>query len=182
MTRLLVCPPTHFGVEYVINPWMAGNVGAASQANAMRQWDALVEILEDHADVYAIEPEPGLPDMCFAANGGLVLDETFLPSTFGVAQRGRGVGLVPGLGRSRRIRDRRRCRCIAVRRRRAMRFGGLPKATADRCCGRATACARVSRRIGHSPRSYGLPWFLCGSSTSASTTSIPASYRCPTVG
>ena len=87
MTRLLVCPPTHFGVEYVINPWMAGNIGAASQANAMRQWDELVEILEDHADVYAIEPEPGLPDMCFAANGGLVLDETFLPSTFGVAQR-----------------------------------------------------------------------------------------------
>ena len=87
MTRLLVCPPTHFGVEYVINPWMAGNVGAASQANAMRQWDELVAILEDHADVYAIDPEPGLPDMCFAANGGLVLDEAFLPSAFGVAQR-----------------------------------------------------------------------------------------------
>ena len=87
MTRLLVCPPTHFGVEYVINPWMAGNIGAASQANAMRQWDELVEILENHADVYAIEPAPGLPDMCFAANGGLVLDETFVPSTFGVVQR-----------------------------------------------------------------------------------------------
>ena len=87
MTRLLVCPPIHFGVEYVINPWMAGNVGAASQANAMRQWDTLMAILEDHADVYAIEPEAGLPDMCFAANGGLVLDETFVPSTFSVAQR-----------------------------------------------------------------------------------------------
>ena len=87
MTRLLVCPPIHFGVEYVINPWMAGNVGAASQANAMRQWDALISLLEDHADVYAIEPEAGLPDMCFAANGGLVLDETFVPSTFSVAQR-----------------------------------------------------------------------------------------------
>ena len=87
MTRLLVCPPTHFGVEYVINPWMAGDVGAASQANAMRQWDMLISILEDHADVYAIEPQAGLPDMCFAANGGLVLDETFVASTFSVAQR-----------------------------------------------------------------------------------------------
>lgn len=87
MTRLLVCPPTHFGVEYVINPWMAGNVGATSQANAMRQWDALIAILEDHAEVYAIEPEAGLPDMCFAANGGLVLDEAFVPSTFSVVQR-----------------------------------------------------------------------------------------------
>ena len=51
MTRLLVCPPTYYGVEYVINPWMAGNVGEASQPNAMRQWDALVAILEDHAEV-----------------------------------------------------------------------------------------------------------------------------------
>ena len=87
MTRLLVCPPTYFGVEYVINPWMAGNVGEASQTTAMRQWDALVSILEDHADVYGAEPQPGLPDMCFAANGGLVLDETFVPATFSVAQR-----------------------------------------------------------------------------------------------
>ncbi|MDE0420250.1 MAG: TIGR00300 family protein [Gammaproteobacteria bacterium] len=87
MTRLLVCPPTYFGVEYVINPWMAGNVGEASQSNAMRQWDALVAILEDHADVYGTEPRAGLPDMCFAANGGLVLDETFVPATFSVAQR-----------------------------------------------------------------------------------------------
>ena len=34
VTRVLVCPPTHFGVEYVINPWMAGNVGAASSGTA----------------------------------------------------------------------------------------------------------------------------------------------------
>ena len=87
MTRLLVCPPTFFGVEYVINPWMAGNVGEASRTTAMRQWEALVSILEDHADVYGAEPQAGLPDMCFAANGGLVLDETFVPATFGVVQR-----------------------------------------------------------------------------------------------
>ena len=93
MTRLLVCPPTYFGVEYVINPWMAGNIGAASQPNAMRQWDSLVSILEDHADVLAIEPQPGLPDMCFAANGGFVLDHTFMPARFSVVQREPEVGL-----------------------------------------------------------------------------------------
>ena len=87
MTRVLVCPPEHFGVEYVINPWMAGNVGAASPIAAGRQWEALVRILEDHADVTAIEPTSGLPDMCFAANGGFVLDGAFVPSVFSVAQR-----------------------------------------------------------------------------------------------
>jgi len=90
---MLVCPPTHFGVEYVINPWMTGNVGAASPTTAMRQWEALVAILEDHGDVSAIEPGPGLPDMCFAANAGLVLDGTFVPSTFSVAQRVPETGL-----------------------------------------------------------------------------------------
>ena len=87
MARVLVCPPTHFGVEYVINPWMAGNVGAASAARARRQWDALVRILEGVADVAVIEPGPGLPDMCFAANGGFVLDGRFVPATFSVSQR-----------------------------------------------------------------------------------------------
>lgn len=87
MTRVLVCPPTHFGVEYVINPWMAGNVGTATSTRARRQWDALVGILEEHAEVTAIDPVSGLPDMCFAANAGLILDGTFVPSTFSVAQR-----------------------------------------------------------------------------------------------
>ncbi len=87
MTRVLVCPPEHFGVEYVINPWMAGNVGAVSPLTARRQWDALVRILEDHANVSSIEPASGLPDMCFAANGGFVLDGTFVPAAFSVAQR-----------------------------------------------------------------------------------------------
>ena len=87
MKRLLVCAPTYFGVEYVINPWMSGNIGAASTAVARRQWEALVSILEDHAVVSTLEPQPGLPDMCFAANGGLVLEDRFVPSTFSVAQR-----------------------------------------------------------------------------------------------
>ena len=87
MPRVLVCPPTHFGVEYVINPWMAGQVGAASRTKAAKQWDALVAILEKVADVRAIEPGPGLPDMCFTANGGFVLGDTFVATRFAVSQR-----------------------------------------------------------------------------------------------
>ena len=87
MTRVLICPPTHFGVEYVINPWMSGQVGAASRPLAQQQWDALVETLRAVADVSVIEPGPGLPDMCFAANGGLVLGNTFVPPNFAVSQR-----------------------------------------------------------------------------------------------
>lgn len=87
MSRLLVCPPSHFGVEYVINPWMAGNVGGASAATAQTQWDALIGILERLCDVERIDPVPGLPDMCFAANGGFVLDNTFVPAVFSVRQR-----------------------------------------------------------------------------------------------
>ena len=87
MTRVLVCAPTHFGVEYVINPWMAGNVGAASAHRARQQWDALVAILGDLAEVACIEAAPGLPDMCFAANGGFALDGRFVPATFSVSQR-----------------------------------------------------------------------------------------------
>lgn len=87
MTRILVCPPTHFGVEYVINPWMAGNVGAASDTVARQQWQALIEILKDIAEVTEIEPAPGLPDMCFAANGGLILEDVFVPPVFRVRQR-----------------------------------------------------------------------------------------------
>ena len=87
MTRVLICPPTHFGVEYVINPWMSGQVGAASRSLAQQQWDGLVANLREIADVSAIDPGPGLPDMCFAANGGFVLGNAFVPSNFAVSQR-----------------------------------------------------------------------------------------------
>ena len=82
-----MCPPTFYGVEYVINPWMTGHVGDASQLVAERQWNALVSILDNLGNVSIIEPRPGLPDMCFAANGGLALDDTFVPVAFSVTQR-----------------------------------------------------------------------------------------------
>lgn len=92
--RIAMCPPTHFGVEYVINPWMTGNVGAVDTAAAGRQWEALHRILSERAQVTLLEPAPHLPDMCFVANAGLVLEDRVVPSVFRVTQRAPEVPIV----------------------------------------------------------------------------------------
>jgi len=79
--------PAQFGVEYVINPWMEGQVGRASRETAMRQWQALHEILRGLTTVVVQPAAPHLPDMCFVANAGIVLGELFVPSVFRVPQR-----------------------------------------------------------------------------------------------
>lgn len=78
--RFLMCPPHHFGVSYSINPWMDFNIGQVSAALAMRQWDALHASLRQFADVQLLQPEPGLPDMVFTSNAGLVLDACAIPA------------------------------------------------------------------------------------------------------
>ncbi len=67
----LMCPPTLYDVDYVINPWMAGNVHASSRTRAAEQWQHLYEAVSKIANVELIEPEPGSPDMVFTANAGL---------------------------------------------------------------------------------------------------------------
>ncbi len=68
-----MCAPAHYGVEYVINPWMAGNVHRVAQGNAIKQWEELRGRPTSLGDVELLEPAPGLPDMVFTANGGFVL-------------------------------------------------------------------------------------------------------------
>ncbi len=85
--RVLMCEPTHFGVEYVINPWMQGQVGHASASRARSQWQTLRSMIEEVAEVELIPPGPGLPDMCFTANGGMVFGTRFVPARFRVGQR-----------------------------------------------------------------------------------------------
>jgi N-dimethylarginine dimethylaminohydrolase len=67
----LMCPPTLYDVDYVINPWMAGNVHASSRTRAAEQWRSLHEAVSKIANVDVIQPEPGSPDMVFTANAGL---------------------------------------------------------------------------------------------------------------
>ncbi|MCX7718759.1 MAG: TIGR00300 family protein [Candidatus Sumerlaeaceae bacterium] len=87
MMRYLMCRPDFFGVEYVINPWMDGNVGRARAEEARRQWEGLHALVSARAEVSLIAPASGLPDMPFTANGGLVAGDIFVPSRFFYAQR-----------------------------------------------------------------------------------------------
>jgi N-dimethylarginine dimethylaminohydrolase len=69
--------PTHFAVEYAINPWM-DIATTVDTALAVRQWEHLVDTYRSLGHtVELVEPIPGLPDMVYAANGGLVLDDGF---------------------------------------------------------------------------------------------------------
>ena len=68
----LMCPPELYDVNYVINPWMEGNVNRSCRKQAMAQWQQLHSALADIAQVELVEQQPGSPDMVFTANAGLV--------------------------------------------------------------------------------------------------------------
>ncbi len=80
--RILMCPPHHYDVDYVINPWMEGNIHRSSRERAESQWNKLYEVLKRHATVELVTPEKGWPDMVFAANAGLVLGDRVVLSRF----------------------------------------------------------------------------------------------------
>lgn len=78
----LMCRPTYFAVEYAINPWMDPDVDVDT-ALAMRQWEALRDLYRALGhEVDLIDPQPGLPDMVFAANGALVVNGKVLGAHF----------------------------------------------------------------------------------------------------
>ncbi|NHC46529.1 dimethylargininase [Motilibacter aurantiacus] len=82
-----MCPPDHFTVAYAINPWMRPGTGV-DVGLARRQWDALrCTYLELGHAVEVIDPVPGLPDMVYAANGGLVVGGRALGARFVHAER-----------------------------------------------------------------------------------------------
>lgn len=72
MKTFLMCKPTYFEVSYIINPWMETNIGQVNQALAFTQWQSLYDTLSRHATIKLIQPAPGLPDMVFTANAGLI--------------------------------------------------------------------------------------------------------------
>ena len=83
----LMCPPEHFAVEYAINPWMNPDKPVSVRL-AMQQWERLREVFASLGHtVHKITPEPGLPDMVFAANGGTVIGGRVLESRFKYPQR-----------------------------------------------------------------------------------------------
>ncbi|MDX2273381.1 MAG: TIGR00300 family protein [Cyanobacteriota bacterium] len=80
--QYLMCPPHHYDVDYVINPWMVGNIHRSSKERAEGQWKNLYTILSSQADVQLVEPAQGWPDMVFTANAGLILNQTVVLSRF----------------------------------------------------------------------------------------------------
>lgn len=85
--RILMCAPTHYGVEYVINPWMKGQLGHTDRALAQRQWDGLRQAIEKLAEVTLVEPREHQPDMVFTANAGMVGGKTAILSRFRSPER-----------------------------------------------------------------------------------------------
>ena len=77
-----MCSPDYFTVEYVINPWMAGNEDSLNLDRARQQWQRLYELIGEYADVDTVAPDPKLPDMVFTANAGVVYGDKAIASHF----------------------------------------------------------------------------------------------------
>jgi N-dimethylarginine dimethylaminohydrolase len=82
-----MCSPEHFVVEYAINPWMDTSV-PVDTGLAVKQWHLLKDTLADLGHtVHVLDPEPGLPDMVYAANGAFSVDGTVYGARFRHPQR-----------------------------------------------------------------------------------------------
>lgn len=82
-----MCSPEYFAVEYAINPWMDPGV-AVDVDRAKDQWEQLRATYERLGHrVEVVEPQPGLPDMVFAANSGTVIEGEVLGARFRAAER-----------------------------------------------------------------------------------------------
>lgn len=90
MSRLLVCPPDFFGIEYEINPWMRVSNRVDPQ-RAASQWHGLMRLFEHELGVVLerMTPVPGLPDLVFTANAGVVVGRTAVVSRFRYPERQR---------------------------------------------------------------------------------------------
>jgi N-dimethylarginine dimethylaminohydrolase len=84
---ILMCRPDHFGVEYEINPWMHVD-NQVDRSRADEQWSALHDVYTSLGqDVVLVDPVPGLPDMVFTANAGVVWNGRAVLSRFRHAER-----------------------------------------------------------------------------------------------
>lgn len=80
--RYLMCRPDNFDVFYEINPWMHAEVKPDTEM-AIRQFDGLVAALTAAGAELEFQPSvPGLPDLVFTANAGIVNGRQFVPAAF----------------------------------------------------------------------------------------------------
>jgi N-dimethylarginine dimethylaminohydrolase len=80
--RFLLCRPVHFTVAYEINPYMHVQVHPDPEL-ALAEHDGLVTTLRGAgAELEFLDPVPGLPDLVFTANAGVIDGNAFVPSRF----------------------------------------------------------------------------------------------------
>jgi N-dimethylarginine dimethylaminohydrolase len=79
----LMCKPTHFTVDYKINPWM-DPATPTDTAKAVSQWQDLYDLyVKLGHEVELIEPLAGYPDMVYTANGGFTIGgRAYVPAFF----------------------------------------------------------------------------------------------------
>ena len=142
------------------------------RALAQRQWERLVATLRDAgAEIELLEPQPGLPDLVFTANLGLVDGDTFIPARMRHAERRDEPAHAERWFRAHGYDDPppRRGRRAGGRRRRAAVRGHARRRLPHALVGILVRRPRADRRRrGSCPSS---------SSTSASTTSTSSSAR-----
>jgi N-dimethylarginine dimethylaminohydrolase len=79
--------PTFFTVEYAINPWMDTSSRVDPEL-AVAQWETLRATYRSLGHtVDLVDPVPGLPDMVFAANAGLIINGAAIVARFKHAER-----------------------------------------------------------------------------------------------
>ncbi len=87
MRSYAMCEPRFFDVTYAINPWMDPSTTVDTE-RAHLQWQVLAQTYRTLGHtVELIEPEPGLPDMVFAANGALTIGDRAYGASFRHAER-----------------------------------------------------------------------------------------------
>ena len=85
-----MCRPTYYTIAYEINPWMSLQ-RPINHARALVQWQRLYRILTEELQVTVrlLPGRPGVPDLVFTANAGLVCGRTMIQSRFRFPQRQR---------------------------------------------------------------------------------------------
>ncbi|TQF65888.1 N-dimethylarginine dimethylaminohydrolase [Rhodococcus spelaei] len=77
-----MCPPTYFDVNYSINEWM-DPTESVDTTRANDQWQSLVDTYRRLGHrVHLVDPVPGLPDMVFVTDSGLVVDGVALGARY----------------------------------------------------------------------------------------------------
>ena len=88
MTKILMCPPDYFSIDYAINPWMTAGSGCDVD-NAKMQWNSLKNLYtsEMGAKVCVMDAQSGLPDIVFTANAALFHNNIAVVSRFRFQER-----------------------------------------------------------------------------------------------